>query len=145
MVQNQFRREKGKGLTKQKALHDNVNSLNVPTSLVVYFFALVFLCTLCPCISVNRINTRRLVISIQYNPLLLLILLVFIIKVQNIYYGSYRKAFCMLADLICIDYVPKCKNYIIRVGNYKNNVKSQIFILNNEKKAQRYFLSMKHE
>lgn len=58
MVQNQFRREKGKGLTKQKALHDNVNSLNVPTSLVVYFFALVFLCTLCPCISVNRINTQ---------------------------------------------------------------------------------------
>lgn len=110
MVQNQFRREKGKGLTKQKALNDNVNSLNVPTLLVVYFFALVFLCTLCPCISVNRINTRRLVISIQY-VLCYSLSYVFIIKVQNIYYGSYRKAFCMLADLICIDYVPKCKNY----------------------------------
>ena len=46
----------GKKSNKKKALYDNVNSLNVPTLLVAHFFALVFLCTVCPCISVNPIN-----------------------------------------------------------------------------------------
>lgn len=92
--------------------------VNVPTLLVAFFFALVFLCTLCPCISVNRINTRRLVISIQH-VLRYSLSYVFIIKVQNIYYGSYREAFCVLADIIMhIDYVPNCVRIVLRVGRY---------------------------
>lgn len=149
MIQNQFRRQKGKSLTKRKALNGNVNSLNVPTLLVVYFFALVFLCTLCPCISVNRINTCRLVISLQY-VLCYTLSYVFIIKVQNIYYGNYREAFCVLANLVRIDYVPKCKNYRqgrcrqIHMYVSKNNIRRQIFF-SMMRKVQRYPLKVKHE
>lgn len=71
----------------------------------------------------NRINTHvALVISIQYAfPYSLSY--VFIIKVQNIYYGSYCEAFCVLADLIRIDYVCQSVKITARVGGYQNNIK----------------------